>query len=93
MFCKYDNEIRIINVDVLIYAGKPENLKDIENCDDYTFVNVDIIDKDVVAKIFAENEIVRMVYFAAGSHAGHSIKKLKAFVKTNVLGLMIIVCF
>ena len=38
MFKKYDNEIRIINVDVLTYAGNLENLKDIENRENYTFV-------------------------------------------------------
>lgn len=38
MFRKYDNEIRIINVDALTYAGNLENLKDIENRDNYTFV-------------------------------------------------------
>ena len=37
MFKKYDNEIRIINVDVLTYAGNLENLKDIENRENYTF--------------------------------------------------------
>jgi len=39
MFRKYDNEIRIINVDALTYAGNLENLKDIENRDNYTFVS------------------------------------------------------
>ena len=38
MFRKYDNEIRIINVDALTYAGNLENLKDIENRDNYTFI-------------------------------------------------------
>ena len=42
MFKKYDNEIRIINVDVLTYAGNLENLKDIEDRENYTFVKADI---------------------------------------------------
>ena len=46
MFRKYDNEIRIINVDVLTYAGNLENLKDVENRDNYTFVRADITDKE-----------------------------------------------
>lgn len=46
MFRKYDNEIRIINVDVLTYAGNLENLKDIENRENYTFVRADITDKE-----------------------------------------------
>ena len=58
MFRKYDNEIRIINVDVLTYAGNLENLKDIESRENYTFVRADITDKEAIAKIFAENENV-----------------------------------
>ena len=42
MFRKYDNEIRIINVDALTYAGNLENLKDIENRENYTFIKADI---------------------------------------------------
>ena len=68
MFKKYDNEIRIINVDALTYAGNLENLKDIENRDNYTFVKADICDKEAIAKIFAENDIDRVVHFAAESH-------------------------
>ena len=56
MFKKYDNEIRIINVDVLTYAGNLENLKDIEDRDNYTFIKADICDKEAIAKIFAEND-------------------------------------
>ena len=68
MFKKYDNEIRIINVDVLTYAGNLENLKDIEDRENYTFVKADICDKEAIAKIFAENDIDRVVHFAAESH-------------------------
>ena len=45
MFKKYDNEIRIINVDALTYAGNLENLKDVEKRDNYTFVKANICDK------------------------------------------------
>mgnify|MGYP004428901409 CR=1 FL=1 len=86
MFRKYDNEIRIINVDVLTYAGNLENLKDVENRDNYTFVRADITDKEAITKIFAENEIDRVVHFAAESHVDRSIKNPEVFVKTNVLG-------
>lgn len=86
MFCKYGNEIRIINVDALTYAGNLENLKDVENRDNYTFVRADITDKDAITKIFAENDIDRVVHFAAESHVDRSIKNPEVFVKTNVLG-------
>ena len=86
MFRKYDNEIRIINVDALTYAGNLENLKDIENRDNYTFIRADITDKEAITKIFTENDIDRVVHFAAESHVDRSIKHPEVFVNTNVLG-------
>lgn len=86
MFRKYDNEIRIINVDALTYAGNLENLKDVENRENYTFVKADITDKDAIMQIFEENEIDRVVHFAAESHVDRSIRTPEVFVKTNVLG-------
>jgi dTDP-glucose 4,6-dehydratase len=71
MFRKYNNEIRIINVDVLTYAGNLENLKDIEERDNYTFIRADITDNEAIA---------------AESHVDRSIKNPEVFVKTNVLG-------
>ena len=84
MFRKYDNEIRIINVDVLTYAGNLENLKDIENRDNYTFIKADITDSEAISKIFSENDIDRVVHFVAESHVDRSIKNPEVFVKTNV---------
>ena len=74
MFKKYDNEIRIINVDALTYAGNLENLKDVEKRDNYTFVKANICDKEAIGKIFAENDIDRVVHFAAESHVDRSIR-------------------
>ena len=85
MFRKYDNEIRIINVDALTYAGNLENLKDVENRENYTFVKADITDKDAIMQIFEENEIDRVENFAADSHVDRSIRTPEVFVKTNVL--------
>ncbi len=86
MFEKYGEEIRIINVDTLTYAGNLENLKDIEARDNYTFVRADICDKEAITKIFEENDIDRVVHFAAESHVDRSIKNPEVFVRTNVLG-------
>ena len=86
MFRKYDNEIRIINVDALTYAGNLENLKDIEDRDNYTFVKANICDREAIDKIFAENDIDRVVHFAAESHVDRSIVNPEIFVQTNVLG-------
>ena len=89
MFKKYDNEIRIINVDKLTYAGNLENLKDIENRENYTFVKADICDSEAIMKIFDENDIDRVVHFAAESHVDRSIRNPEVFVKTNVLGTLV----
>lgn len=86
MFKKYGNEIRIINVDALTYAGNLENLKDVEELDHYTFVKADICDRDAIDRIFSENDIDRVVHFAAESHVDRSIVHPEIFVQTNVLG-------
>ncbi len=88
MFKKYNNDIKIINLDVLTYAGNLENLKDVEGRDNYTFVKGDICDKEVVGKIFAENEIDYVAHFAAESHVDRSITNPEVFVETNVLGTL-----
>ncbi len=89
MFDRYKDEIRIINVDVLTYAGNPENLKDIENNENYTFIKADICDRDAIEEIFAKNEIDRVVHFAAESHVDRSIRNPEVFVQTNVLGTLV----
>ena len=86
MFRKYGDGIRIINVDALTYAGNLENLKDVEKRENYTFIRANICDKEAIEKIFAENDIDRVVHFAAESHVDRSIKNPEIFVQTNVLG-------
>ena len=88
MFNKYNDEIRIINVDKLTYAGNLENLKDVEKRENYTFVKADVCDSEAIGKIFEENDVDRVVHFAAESHVDRSIKNPDVFVKTNVLGTL-----
>lgn len=89
MFKKYGDEIRIINVDALTYAGNLENLKGVESRENYAFVKADICDKEAIRKIFAENDIDRVVHFAAESHVDRSILHPEVFVQTNVLGTLV----
>lgn len=89
MFDKYGDDIRIINVDVLTYAGNLENLKDIEKKDNYSFIRADICDREAIEKIFTENEIDRVIHFAAESHVDRSIRNPEVFVQTNVLGTQV----
>lgn len=86
MLRKYGNTIKIINVDMLTYAGNLENLKDVEELPNYTFIKADITDKAAISEIFANNDIDRVVHFAAESHVDRSIKNPEIFVQTNVLG-------
>ena len=86
MFKKYGDTIRIINVDALTYAGNLQNLKGVEQKENYTFIKADICDKDAITKIFAENDIDRVVHFAAESHVDRSIRNPEVFIQTNVLG-------
>lgn len=89
MFEKYGKEIRIINVDALTYAGNLENLKAVEQYENYSFVKADICDKVAISKIFEEHEIDRVVHFAAESHVDRSIRNPEVFVQTNVLGTLV----
>ena len=88
MFGKYGDAIRIINVDKLTYAGNLENLKDVEDFPNYTFIKADICDAETIDRIFRENDISRVVHFAAESHVDRSIKDPGVFVRTNVLGTL-----
>jgi len=88
MFEKYDNEIFIINVDKLTYAGNLENLKSVEDKDNYVFIKEDICNSSGIQKIFEQYDIDRVVHFAAESHVDRSIKNPDVFVKTNVLGTL-----
>ncbi len=89
MFRKYGNDIRIINVDALTYAGNLANLDDLKGNENYIFVKADIRDRAAIEKIFAENDIDRVVNFAAESHVDRSIENPEIFVETNVLGTLV----
>lgn len=89
MFRKYGDTIKIINVDKLTYAGNLENLKSIENLNNYKFIKADICDAEAINRIFEENDIDRVVHFAAESHVDRSIRNPEVFVKTNVLGTLV----
>jgi len=79
---------RIINVDNLTYAGNPENLADMEIDDpeQYIFIQADICDGTWMTKIFADYQIDSVCHFAAESHVDRSIVKPDAFIQTNIVG-------
>ncbi len=84
---KYPN-YHIVNMDVLTYAGNLENLKDIENKDNYSFVKCDICDLKKVKQVFEDYQIDRVIHLAAESHVDRSIKDPFSFAQTNVMGTL-----
>jgi len=79
-------ETKIINLDLLTYAGNLANLKEVEDTERYTFIEGDICDRVLLEQIFAEHDIRGVIHFAAESHVDNSIKNPGVFVQTNVNG-------
>ena len=81
-------ECHIYNLDALTYAGNLENIADIENAPNYTFVKGDIVDAEFIDALFAEHQFDGVLHLAAESHVDRSITDPLSFVKTNVIGTM-----
>ncbi|MBR9913551.1 MAG: dTDP-glucose 4,6-dehydratase [Algicola sp.] len=86
---KYSN-YQIFNLDALTYAGNLENLKDVENASNYSFIKGDITDEAFIEALFEEHNFDSVIHLAAESHVDRSIKDPLAFVKTNVIGTMVL---
>ena len=84
---KYPN-YKIINLDKLTYAGNLENLKDIENASNYTFVRADICDFEKMLELMKEHAVTGVIHLAAESHVDRSIKDPFTFARTNVMGTL-----
>ena len=83
-------DYKIINVDVLTYAGNLENLKDISDNQNYTFIKADIRDRAKMDEIFASYDIDIVVNFAAESHVDRSIEEPEVFLTTNIIGTQVL---
>lgn len=84
---KYPN-YHIFNLDALTYAGNLENIADIDQLPNYTFVKGDIVDADFINELFQKHQFDGVLHLAAESHVDRSITDPLAFVKTNVFGTM-----
>jgi len=82
---KYE-EYHVINLDLLTYAGDLQNLKECENNPNYTFIQGDICNRELVESLFEKYDINGVIHFAAESHVDNSIKNPGVFVETNVNG-------
>lgn len=85
-FLKKYPEIRLVNLDLLTYAGDIDNLSDVQNNDRHIFVRGDICDRELVESLFETYDIRGVIHFAAESHVDNSIKNPGVFVQTNVNG-------
>ena len=85
MLTKYKN-ISIVNLDKLTYAGSLDNLVDLPDPSRHQFIQGDICDQLLVAKLLRQYQIDTIVHFAAESHVDRSITGPAAFIETNILG-------
>ncbi len=76
----------IVNIDKLTYAGNLENLKDVENSENYVFIKGDILDAELMESVFKKYNPDAVIHLAAESHVDRSIVNPLEFVQTNVLG-------
>ena len=81
-------QYNIVNLDKLTYAGNPENLKDVEDAANYTFVKADINDDKVIFQLFEKYKFEGVVHLAAESHVDRSISNPKEFIMTNIVGTL-----
>ena len=78
-------DVEIVNVDLLTYAGNPDNLRPVADDPRHRFVRADVADRAAMEPLFAEG-VDAVVHFAAESHVDRSIAAPAVFVRTNVLG-------
>lgn len=88
LYQKYGTAIEVVNLDLLTYAGDPDNLKEIEDYPTYHFVKGNICDTKLVNQIMSDYEADYVVHFAAESHVDRSIEEAGVFVETNVMGTL-----
>lgn len=84
------SQYHIFNLDKLTYAGNLENLSDVDDAVNYTFIKGDITDEEFVDSLFKKYKFDSVIHLAAESHVDRSISDPLAFAKTNILGTMVL---
>jgi len=84
-----DPEVRVINFDVLTYAGNLQNLTDVSKHPRYSFIRGDVADREAVRSAF-QRGITDVIHFAAESHVDRSIQDSGPFIRTNVVGTQVL---
>ena len=90
MILKNRPNYKVVNVDVLTYAGNLDNLKSIENNDNYKFVKADISDREAMDKLFEAEKFDWVINFAAESHVDRSIENPEIFIQSNIIGTQVL---
>lgn len=86
LFVNKYSDYHIYNLDVLTYAGNLENLNDIENASNYTFLKADINDSEIINTLFQKHQFDSVIHLAAESHVDRSITDPMSFLRTNIFG-------
>ena len=79
-------DCQLFNLDKLTYAGNLENLSDVENESNYTFIKGDIVDGEFINQLFEKHQFDSVIHLAAESHVDRSITNPMEFIHTNVVG-------
>lgn len=87
---KNNPDVKIVTLDLLTYAGKPENLADLPDPSRHTFIQGDICDRELVEEILSRHNIDTVVHFAAESHVDRSILGPMPFIQTNIVGTFVL---
>jgi dTDP-glucose 4,6-dehydratase len=85
-----NSDDHVVVLDKLTYAGCLESLDDVRESPRFTFVQGDIVDETLVARLFDEHEIETVVNFAAESHVDRSIDTPRPFIDTNIVGAFVL---
>ena len=86
---KYPND-EFVCIDALTYAGNYNNIKSLENKDNFKFVCGDITDRVLIDNLFEQEDFDVVINFAAESHVDNSIKNPEIFLKTNIIGTSVL---
>lgn len=86
LFAEKYPEYKIVNLDSLTYAGNLENLKSVQNAENYIFEKINLLDVAALDGVFEKHQITDVIHLAAESHVDRSIFDPLAFVMTNVIG-------
>lgn len=90
-FLQANNDVLLVNLDKLTYAGDLANLTEAENNPNYKFIQGDICDRELIEQLFNEYDFKGVIHFAAESHVDNSISGPEAFIQTNVMGTFVLI--